>query len=406
MTTQSEIEGRYAKVRLAMAEADVSALIVCGSEYTGFEGAVRYLSGFRIVHRYAYILVSQVGEPCAVFPSEARYVGAHSESWVEEKVFAEHPGDWMRQYLENRGARRVGIYGLDYVMPVRDYQALAGGGLELVAFDEQFDLARAVKSAEELVEVRHTIAVNEAGFWAVHAAYEPGRTQAELMAQAEAEFTRLGAGRQTMDMVLWGRRGAAEPEFRIPELVDPIRDDDLLLFSLEVAGPGGYWAEFARPLCRGALAPDTIRMLDAYEEYFELTQRTMRKGMTAHDVHRAVSRPFLDRGIGLGHVTGHSIGMTMIEHPRIGEGVEVELAEDMVIAMHPHAIASDGKSCMYIQDTWLVGADGAELLSVVPAKVFDGTEDRAEKGALASGAGAPLSSVAHDDGTAYGVTAS
>jgi Xaa-Pro aminopeptidase len=118
-------------------------------------------------------------------------------------------------------------------------------------------------------------------------------------------------------------------------------------------------------------------MLDAYGEYFELAQSTMKKGMTAHDVHRAVSRPFLDRGIGLGHVTGHSIGMTMIEHPRIGEGVDVELAEGMVISMHPHAIAGDGKSCMYMQDTWLVGVDGPELLSVIPAKVFDGTENRA-----------------------------
>ena len=390
MTTETEIKRRYAKVRQAMAESEVSALIVCGSEYTGFDGAVRYLSGFRIVHRFAYVVVPEVGDPCVVFPSEARYVGAHAESWVEEKVFAEHPGAWMRQYLENRGAGRVGIYGLDYVMPVRDYQALADSGLELVAFDEQFDLARAVKSAEELVEVRDTMAVTEAGFWAVHAAYESGRTQAELMAQAEAEFARLGTGRQTMDMVLWGRSGAAEPEFRIPEFVDQIRDDDLLLYSLEVAGPGGYWGEFARPLCRGALAADTTRMLDAYEQYFELARCTMKKGMTAHDVHRAVSRPFLDRGIGLGHVTGHSIGMTMIEHPRIGEGVDVELAEGMVISMHPHAIADDGKSCMYMQDTWLVGADEATLLCVVPAKVFDGTEDRAGLKELARSDGSHL----------------
>ncbi|MHB1526155.1 MAG: M24 family metallopeptidase [Candidatus Dormibacteria bacterium] len=377
MTTKAEIERRYLNVRQAMAAAEVSALIVCGSEYTGFDGAVRYLSGFRIVHRFAYVLLPLVGDPCAVFPSEARYVGAHSESWVEEKVFAEHPGAWMRQYLESSGARRVGVYGVDYVMPVRDYLALADGGLELVAFDEQFDLARAVKSAEELAEVRRTMEINEAGFWSVHAAYQPGRTQAELMAEAEREFARRGCGRHTMDMVLWGRRGAADPEFRIPESVDPIRDDDLLLYSLEVAGPSGYWVEFTRPLCRGVLAPDTLRMLVAYDQYFELARRTMKKGMTAHDVHRAVSQPFLDAGFGLGHVTGHSIGMTMIEHPRIGEGVEVELAEGMVFSMHPHAITGDGKSCLYMQDTWLVGADGAELLSGVAAKVFDGTEDRA-----------------------------
>ena len=51
----------------------------------------------------------------------------------------------------------------------------------------------------------------------------------------------------------------------------------------------------------------------------------MRAGATAHDVHRAVSKGFVDRGYLLGHVTGHRIGMTMIEHPKVGEGVETEL---------------------------------------------------------------------------------
>ena len=57
--------------------------------------------------------------------------------------------------------------------------------------------------------MRESMAINEAGFWAVHEAYEPGRTQAELMAAAERIFTRLGTGRQTMDMVLSGRAGSA-----------------------------------------------------------------------------------------------------------------------------------------------------------------------------------------------------
>jgi Xaa-Pro aminopeptidase len=192
-----------------------------------------------------------------------------------------------------------------------------------------------------------------------------------------------------MDMVLWGHHGAAEPEFRIPQHAQAIEPDDLLLFSLEMAGPGGYWSEFARPLCAGTPTAETYLMLDAYLEYFAATRLAMKEGATAHDVHRAASRPFVERGFGLGHVTGHSIGMTMIEHPRIGEGVEVELRQGMVISMHPHAIGPGGRSCLYMQDTWLVGADGGALLSVLPAKVFDGTEavppSQDRSGAIAAG---------------------
>ena len=31
--------------------------------------------------------------------------------------------------------------------------------------------------------------------------------------------------------------------------------------------------------------------------------------------------------------------------------------------MHPHAIAADGTSCLYMQDTWLVTETGGEPLS-------------------------------------------
>ena len=100
----------------------------------------------------------------------------------------------------------------------------------------------------------------------------------------------------------------------------------------------------------------------------------MRAGATAHDVHRAVAKGFVDRGFTLGHVTGHSIGMTMIEHPRVGEGIEVELEENMVVSMHPHAITADERACLYMQDTWLVTASGGVPLTRGDIRIFTGTE--------------------------------
>ena len=114
-------------------------------------------------------------------------------------------------------------------------------------------------------------------------------------------------------------------------------------------------------------------MNDAYDEYFEAAQSALRPGATAHDAHRAVSKGFTDRGYQLGHVTGHSIGITMIEFPKIGEGVETELQENMVFSMHPHAIAENGHDCLYMQETWLVGPDGGIPLSGLPSKIFAGT---------------------------------
>ncbi|HEU5212842.1 MAG TPA: M24 family metallopeptidase [Gaiellaceae bacterium] len=354
-----ELSRRLANVRAAADRAGVDAVVVAGSEYTGFEGAVTYLSGFTIVHRYAYVVVPLDGDPVIVFPSEARYVGEHGQAQIEQ-VFQPHPGEWLAGRL---GGRRVGVYGLDYVMTVRDFQPLAASA-EVVPFDEEFDLARAVKSGPELESVRDSVRINTEGFRIFLEHYRPGVTAAEVMAECERYFVDEGCGRLTMDMVLAG------PEFLLAR--KDVVLGDFVLPSLEIAGPGGHWVEVSRAI--GKPDGDGRRMMEAYEEYFDAARTALHPGAAAHDVHRAVAKGFVDRGYHLGHVTGHSIGMTMIEFPKIGEGVETELAENMVFSMHPHAITPDGTGCLYMQETWLVTADGGEPLSGLPMRVYTADE--------------------------------
>ena len=372
--TRTEIERRYASIREAAASDGLDAVLVCGNEYTGYEGAVRYVSGFRILHRYAYVLIPHDREPTIVFPREARWVGDHGESWLEDRVFAEHPGEWLREHAREYDLRRIGVYGLDFVMAVRDHAALGEGPPEVVGWDREFDLARAVKGDEEIESVRESMRINEAGVRTVLEAFEPGKTEAELMGEAEKVFTAMGCYRTTMDMVLTGPDGSAWPEFKFPDATRPIARDDLVIFGLEVAGPGGHWVELSRPLCAGQPSEATRSGLEAYLEYVEAARATIKAGSTAHDVHRAVSRGFVDRGFTLGHVTGHSIGLTMIEHPRIGEGTEVELRENMVVSMHPHAITPDERACLYMQDTWLVTKGGGVPFSDLPLQIYTGNE--------------------------------
>jgi hypothetical protein len=55
----------------------------------------------------------------------------------------------------------------------------------------------------------------------------------------------------------------------------------------------------------------------------------------------------------------------------------VELRENMVLSMHPHAIAEGDGACLYMQDTWRVGASEGEPLAGEPVRVYDGMEARA-----------------------------
>jgi len=214
------------------------------------------------------------------------------------------------------------------------------------------------------------------GFWALVDAYEPGRTEAEIMAPAVERFFARGAGPRMMNILLSGSHGEADAFFKIPghRLVAA---DDLLLYSLEITGAGGYWVEFSRPLMRGSPSDTTRRMADAYPAALGAARKLMRSGELASNVHRAVAETFAKHGFSLGHLSGHSIGTTMIEYPAIGATSEVQLAENMVFSLHPQVVDREGKVCLYTQDTYCVGKTEGECLADVPWQFFTGQETRA-----------------------------
>jgi hypothetical protein len=215
--SQAEIDRRYNNVRAAMEEHGLDALIVSGSEYSGFEGAVRYMAGFHILHRYAYVVITPNDDPIVVFPREATWVGDHSATFLQRRELPVHCGEWMADYLKGQGANKVGVYGMEFIMSVRDYKAVAAGGFDLVDFDIPFDYARAQKSDEEIASVRHSMEINKQGVLEVIKAYQPGKTEAELMGVAENVFATAGCGRNTMDMVQMGPNGSLLPQMVSPD---------------------------------------------------------------------------------------------------------------------------------------------------------------------------------------------
>ncbi len=374
--TRQEIERRFSALRQAMERDRLDALLVCGNQYAVFEGAVRYVSGFEIVHRYVYVLIPLAGEPTLVFPAEARWIGDKKKPWVRDQVWPEIPGRWLRERAAEKQWKRMGVSGLDFVMAVRDYRELAQGECELVKWDFEFDMVRAVKSDWELGHVRQSMDVILDGFEALLAAFEPGKTEAEIMSPAVEIFFAGGAGPRMMNIVLSGSHGEAEPHFKVPgDRV--VRENDLMQYSLELGGYEGYWVEFSRALIRGKPSARIQQMAAAYPEAMEAARQLMREGERASKVHRVVAETFAAHGFSLGHLSGHSIGLTMLEHPAIGARSDAELREGMIFSLHPQVIDANGEACLYTQDTFRVGKSEGENLADVEWKFYQGGEKNA-----------------------------
>mgnify|MGYP003693907473 CR=1 FL=1 len=121
-----------------------------------------------------------------------------------------------------------------------------------------------------------------------------------------------------MNILLSGENGEANAYFKVPG-DRTVAGDDLLLYSLEITGTGCYWVEFSRALIKGKPSATTQRMADAYPDAMEIGSQMMRAWRTCVERPPRVLRISLrNMASSLGHLSGHSIGTTMIEYPAIG----------------------------------------------------------------------------------------
>ena len=235
----------------------------------------------------------------------------------------------------------------------------------------------------ELESVRESVRINTEGFWRFLEAFAPGRSEREVLAPCEAYFVSQGCGRLTMDMVLVGENGAALPEFKVAGARRFGRPTWCCPRSRSPARAATGSRSRARS-ARASRAPRRRQMLEAYEEYFDAARERAPRRARPPTTCTARSRSgFLERGFQLGHVTGHSIGMTMIEFPKIGEGDETELARgDGLLDASARDLERTASACLYMQDTWLVTAEGGVPLAAdCRWRSSTGAETRRERAA-------------------------
>ena len=81
-----------------------------GQRVLGLRGAVTYLTGFQIVHRYAYTVVPPTASRSSSSRPEARYVGEHGTALIEQR-FDPHPGAAIAAAAKDAGWQRSASTG-------------------------------------------------------------------------------------------------------------------------------------------------------------------------------------------------------------------------------------------------------------------------------------------------------
>ncbi|WP_247807963.1 MULTISPECIES: Xaa-Pro peptidase family protein [unclassified Bradyrhizobium] len=265
------------------------------------------------------------------------------------------------------GNERLAVDRLDVACAT----ALGSHGIKLFDAQGPIELARSIKSAEEILCMNYSLSVSEVGMARMREALRPGLTENELFSILAQ--TNIAMGGEWMECKILTSGDRTNPWFQASN-DRRIRPGELLAFDTDMVGPFGYCADVSRTYFCGPGRPsDEQRKLYklAYEEiqhnaslvkagvsFRELTEKSYRQP----DEYIANRYQLLAHGIGL-----------CDEYPSIyyrqdeeKYGFDGVLEENMTICIESYVGAEGGRQGVKLEHQVLVTAKGCEILSKFP----------------------------------------
>lgn len=220
--------------------------------------------------------------------------------------------------------------------------------------------ARLVKTGSELERIRAALDLITVGQDAARRLLRDGMTEVELFAGVRGAIEVRARQRTPVsgDLVAGAARTAEGGGW--PTGYE-IAAGDLVLVDL-VPRRDGYWGDSCNTLCAGEPTAEQQRMKRVTVEALTLGIEAIRPGVPAREIDR-ICREHVERaGYGYAHHTGHGIGVTAHEDPRLVPYETIPLRAGMVLALEPAAYVP-GVGGVRGEHVVLVTDDGAEALS-------------------------------------------
>ena len=250
-------------------------------------------------------------------------------------------------------------------------QAMLDAGLEPIDAEPLVELARSIKSAEELTCLRHSIEVAEYGISLMRDATAPGIRETELWSILHQVNTAHDGD--------WfdGRMLSSGPRTNpwLQEATDRrINAGELVALDTDMIGPFGYSADISRTWLCGD-GPSSPRQRDVYRIAYDEIRHNMsilRAGVSFKEFsEQALAKP--DEYIARRYpCVAHGIGMSD-EYPKIAYiqdwedwGYDGIFEENMTICIESYTGSDRGGEGVKLEEMVLVTASGCEPLSSFP----------------------------------------
>jgi Xaa-Pro dipeptidase len=292
------------------------------------------------------------------FNSGAR-VAEHARLWAAEiaALVRAHGGGSRRLALDK--ADREGV------------AALEAEGIELQDGQEVMELARALKSQDEIKAMRCAIATCEAAMAAMQAELRPGLSEQELWAHLHAENVRRGG--EWIETRLLSSGPRTNPWFQECSS-RAIEAGDLVGFDTDLIGPYGYCADISRTWRCGegrasAAQTDLYRLA---REQIAHNLALVRPGLGLRELSEQAFRLPERYRANRYSVVAHGVGLCD-EYPAVyypedfaQSGYDGVLEASMTICLESYVGEAGGREGVKLEQQVLITATGAEVLSRYP----------------------------------------
>ena len=248
-------------------------------------------------------------------------------------------------------------------------RALEAEGLEVIDGMEVMELARSIKSDDELQLMRWTIRVAEAGMARLYEHSVPGVTEQELWAHLHFENARSGGDWMETKLVTCGPN--TNPWYQ--ECSDrPCQEGEMISFDTDMVGPYGYCADISRSwTCGYTPMNDTQRRLyRTAREQIEHNLGILRAGMTLAEFNEQSWR-IPDRHVDYRYtVVAHGCGLcdewpSILPHTDFHMNANAVLEKNMVMCVES-LIAEAGTESVKLETQVVLTETGCERLDTFP----------------------------------------
>jgi len=218
---------------------------------------------------------------------------------------------------------------------------------------------RAIKSPAELQRLRQAVRLCDCGQRAAKETAREGMTEIELHSRIHAAMeSEAGCRVPVLADVLSGSRTAqvgGPPSSRV------LCKQDLVLIDL-VARLEGYWGDSCNTLAIGTPTEQQLSLFHTVRSALHEGIEQVRPGLSVSELDRFVRQKVTHAGMSFPHHTGHGLGVTWHEEPRIVPYSSTVLREGMGIALEP-GMYFEGQQGLRLESVLAVTSRGAELLT-------------------------------------------